>query len=180
MADFMDVFISRRSVRNYRDEAVSEDIVNKILDAVKWSPSWGNTQCWEFVWIKDKRIREQMQAIVGKGNRSTKTIVNAPVLFALCSRLGISGYYKGEKTTKFGNWFMYDLGIVTQSLSLAAENFGLGTVIVGRFDHNKAAEILKLPRGIEIVTLIPMGYPAKKPTAPKRREISEFLHIDSF
>ena len=121
MADFMDVFIRRRSVRNYRDEAVSEDIVNKILEAVKWSPSWGNTQCWEIVWIKDKRIREQIQAIVGKGNRSTKTIVTAPVLFALCSKMGISGYYKGERIAKFDDWFMYDLGIVTQSLCLVAE-----------------------------------------------------------
>ena len=180
MVDFMEVLSRRRSVRSYTEDTVPEHVVKQVLEAVRWTPSWANTQCWEIVRVKDRVIRERLQETMGKGNPATKAIVSAPVLFALCGKLNSSGYYKGAVTTKFGDWYMYDLGIATQSLCLAAESFGLGTVIVGLFDQEKAAEILQVPEGYELVSLIPMGYPAKKPSAPKRREVGEFLHIDRF
>jgi nitroreductase len=83
-------------------------------------------------------------------------------------------------TTKFGDWFMFDLGIATQNICLSAQNFGLGTVIVGLFDHNNARSLLKIPERYELVALIPLGYPAKEPEAPKRREVNEFTHYDTF
>ena len=91
-----------------------------------------------------------------------------------------SGYYKDQVTTKFGDWFMFDLGLATQNLCLAAHDLGLGTVIVGLFDHDKAAEALGLPQGYELVALIPLGYPAKVSSAPKRREISAFVHTEKY
>ncbi len=180
MVDFMEVLSRRRSVRSYTEDTVPDDVVNQVLEAVRWTPSWANTQCWEIVWIKDRAIRERLQETMGKGNPATKAIVSAPVLFALCGKLNSSGYYKGVVTTKFGDWYMYDLGIATQTLCLAAEDFGLGSVVVGLFDQEKAAEILQVPEGYELVSLIPMGYPAKKPSAPKRREVGDFLHTDRF
>ena len=74
----------------------------------------------------------------------------------------------------------FDLGLATQSMCLAAEDRGLGTVIVGLFDQDAVDKFLKLPKGYETVALIPMGVPAHQPSAPKRREIAEFLHIDTF
>ena len=102
------------------------------------------------------------------------------VLLALCGRLNSSGYYKDVVTTKFGDWFMYDLGIATQTLCLAAHKAGLGTVVVGLFDHDRAGKLINLPEGVELVSLIPIGYPAKTGSAPKRREVSEFMHSESF
>lgn len=180
MADFMEVLKERRSVRKYTDKEISEADLNKILDAVKWSPSWANTQCWEIVVVKDSALREKLQGTIGPKNPATKAIVTAPVLLAVCGKLGTAGYYENKVTTKFGDWFMYDLGIATQTLCLAAWNLGIGTVVVGLFDHDKTREILKVPDGYEVVSLIPMGYPIKQSTAPKRREPSEFTHYDTF
>ena len=75
---------------------------------------------------------------------------------------------------------MFDLGIATQSLCLAAHGLGLGTVIVGLFDHDKAAEAVGLPEGYELVAMTPLGYPGKTPPPPKRREIDDFIHQDKF
>jgi nitroreductase len=63
---------------------------------------------------------------------------------------------------------------------LTAHGLGLGTVVVGLFDHNRAKETLGVPEGYEVVALIPMGYAAKDSGAPKRREISEFTHYEKF
>ena len=78
------------------------------------------------------------------------------------------------------DWFMFDLGLATQTLCLVAHSLGLGTVIVGLIDHDKVKKILNVPDGYEVVALIPVGYPAQKPSAPKRREISEFMRYDTF
>jgi len=180
MADFAEVLKERRSIRNYEDTPVAEDVLDQVLDAVKWSPSWANTQCWELIVVKDPGLKAKLQGAMPSTNPACKAIVGAPVLIALCGKLKSSGYYKDAATTKFDDWFMFDLGLATQTLCLAAQNAGLGTVITGMFNHNQAAEALNVPEGYELVSLIPMGYPARTGSAPKRREASEFTHQDTF
>jgi nitroreductase len=180
MAELMQVLRERRSIRSYLETDVPEELLQRILEAVQWSPSWANTQCWEVIVVRKPEIKQQLQEILSKGNPATKAIVTAPVVLALCGKLQSSGYYKDQVPTKFGDWFMFDLGIATQSICLAARDMGLGTVIVGLFDHDKAKNILRVPRQYELVTLIPLGFPAKEPSAPKRRETAEFVHRESF
>lgn len=175
----MDVIKERRSIRHYTDREVPQDMLDQVLEAVQWSPSWANTQCWEIVVVKDPENKEKIKETLGK-NPAAKAMVDAPIVLAVCGKLNASGYYKGEVTTKFGDWLLYDLGIATQSLCLAAHALGLGTVVVGLFDHDRVKEILQVPDGVEVVSLIPLGFPAKGSGAPKRREISEFTHYDRF
>lgn len=180
MGDLVNALLGRRSIRIYEDKPVSEADLDAILEAVKWSPSWANCQCWEIVVVRDAGLKEALQGALPPTNPARKAMVQAPVVLAVCGKLQSSGYYKGQVTTKFGDWILFDLGIATQSLCLRAHDLGLGTVIAGLFDHAKAAEILKVPEGYELVSLIPLGHPGHAPSAPKRREISEFTHHDRF
>ena len=180
MSDLMEIIKERRSIRRYQDQEIPEQDLSQVLEAIRWSPSWANTQCWEVIVIKDSVIKQKLQEVLSTGNPATKAIGEAPVVIALCGKLERAGYKKGEATTKFGDWFMFDLGIATQSLCLAAHNLNLGTVIVGLFNHNKAGDILKVPKDYEVVALVPLGYPAQKGTAPPRRDIDEFTHYDTF
>jgi nitroreductase len=181
MQDLMKIIRERRSVRKYEERDVPEEAVNTLLEAVRWSPSWANTQCWEIVVVRDRAVKEQLQATLPpKGNPAAGAMVQAPVVLVLCAKLKSSGFYKGEVTTKFGEWFMFDLGIACQSLCLAAHALGLGTVVVGLFDHDKAKRVLQVPESHELVVMVPLGFPAKVSAAPNRREIGEFRHENSF
>jgi len=180
MKDLMEIIKERRSIRKYQDKAVTEEQLNQILESVRWAPSWANTQCWELIVVKDPAIKEKLQGTTLVKNPSRKAMVQAPVVLVVCGKLHSSGYYKGQVTTKFGDWFMFDLGIATQNVCLTAYSLGLGTVIIGLFDHNKVKEILSVADEYEVTTMIPIGYPAKEPEVPKRREISEFTHLDKF
>lgn len=181
MAEFLDVIKGRRSIRKYREEEIPDEVLHKVFDAMRWSPSWANTQCWELVVVKKPENKERLQETITKAvNPAFKAVTQAPVVVALCGKLQSSGYYKGEVTTKFGDWIMFDLGIAAQSLCLAAYDLGLGSVIIGRFDHDKAAKAVNLPDGYELVALIPLGYPAKESSPPKRREVGEFVHEEGF
>jgi len=180
MSEIMEAIKERRSIRKYEEKDVPEEVLNSLLEAVRWSPSWANTQCWELIVVKDRTLKEGLKDTILPKNPATNAIIQAPVLLALCGKLKSSGFYKDVVTTKFGDWFMFDLGLFTQTLCLAAQNLGLGTVIVGLLDHEKARSIVKVPEGYELVVLIPLGYPAKISSAPKRREIGEFVHHNTF
>jgi nitroreductase len=181
MSEFLDVIKTRRSIRKYEDRDVPPQALNTILEAVRWAPSWANTQCWEIVIVRDRAVKEQLQATLPpKGNPAAGAMVQAPVVLALCGRLKSSGYYKNQASTKFGDWIMFDLGIACQNICLAAHALGLGTVVVGLFDHDRAKRVLKVPPDVELVAMIPLGFPAKVSSAPNRREIAEFTHPDTF
>lgn len=170
---------SRRSIRKFQDKEISQDMLTALFEAVQWSPSWTNCQCWELIHVKDKDLRLKIQETMIK-NPATKAIVEAPVLLAVCGKKSVSGFYNGMAATKYGEWMMYDLGIATQSLCLAAHSLGLGTVIVGLYDHERVQQILNVPEGYDQVALIPVGYPAKEPSAPQRRNIADFVHTNTF
>jgi nitroreductase len=181
MTEFMDIVRGRRSIRKYEAREVPAEALNTILEAVRWAPSWANTQCWELVIVQDRAVKEQLQAALPpKGNLASGAMVQAPVVLALCGKLKSSGYYKDQVTTKFGDWFMFDLGIACQAICLTAHALGLGTVVVGLFDHDQAKAVLQVPQGYELVAMIPLGFPAKISSAPNRREIGEFTHQNSF
>lgn len=180
MSDMMGIIRERRSIRRFQEKDIPEEVLTNVLEAARWAPSWANTQPWEIVVVKDQSIKEHIQETVSPRNPSSLAIINAPVLLVICGRLKKSGYYKDSYPTKFGDWFMYDLGLATQNLCLAAHNSGLGSVIVGLFDHDKVGEIIKLPQEHEVVVLVPLGYPDQNPSPPKRRERSEFVHHDTF
>jgi nitroreductase len=180
MTELISIIKERRSVRNYENKTISDEVLNKVLESVQWTPSWANTQCWEIVVVTDQSIKGKLQEIISPKNPATKAITSAPVVLAICGKLKTSGFYKDQAVTKFGDWFMFDLGLATQNLCLTAHHLGLGTVIVGLFDHDKAKPILNIPDSHELVVLIPMGYPAKVSKSPKRKEISEFIHNNTF
>lgn len=181
MAELFDLIQNRRSVRKYEDKQIPENLLNQVLEAGRWAPSWHNFQCWEVVVVKDQAIKKKLQdAMPAKGNPATKAIIQAPVVLGVCAKMESSGYYKGASTTKFGDWMMFDLGLFTQNICLTAHDLGLGTVIVGLYNHDQAKTAIDVPAGYELVVLIPLGYPAKQPTAPPRKQIKEFVHENTF
>ena len=176
--DLMEAIVGRRSLRKYRSEAVPESALQTVLEAVRFAPSWANTQCWEVIVVKDLKIRTDLTAALPKGNPGLASMTEAPLLLVLCGKKGVSGYYKGQAATVKGDWLMFDTGIAMQNLCLAAHALGLGTVVIGLFDHKKVEEILGVSPGVEVVAMTPLGYPVTGGSAPKRKEISEFVFYE--
>ena len=180
MSNLMSIIKERRSIRKYQDKDVPEERLQQVLESVRWAPSWANTQCWEVIVVKDQERKERLKATLSETNPARNAVVQAPVVLVLCGKLERSGYYKGQTSTKFGDWFMFDLGLATQTLCLTAHDLGMGTVIIGLLDHDKAREVVGVPGDSELVALIPLGYPAKTSAAPTRREVREFAHYETF
>jgi nitroreductase len=178
--DVLEAIKGRRSIRKYKPDPIPEEVFRALMEAVRWSPSWANTQCWEVIVLKDPSVRSELATALPKGNPALPSMTDAPLILVLCAKKGISGSYKGQVVTAKGDWLMFDTGIAMQSLCLAAYSLGLGTVVVGMFDHKKAEEILKVPQDVEVVAMTPLGYPAAGGSTPKRKDISEFVFSDRY
>ena len=180
--DVLEAIKTRRSIRKYKDTPVPEDVLNTVLEAARWAPSWANTQCTKYVVVRDPAAKAKLAEMVNKGNPSTEALKTAPIVIVACAELRKSGYYKGEAVTDKGDyWFMFDVGIAMQNLALAAHELGLGTVHVGHIpDSKKLGELLDLPEGIVAVEMTPLGYPAAKAKAPPRKELSEIVFYEKY
>ena len=177
---------SRRSIRRYKSEDVSEEKVNAVLDAARWAPSWKNTQCWRFVVVRDRdtrvKLSETLGGVRGGSNPSADAVKNAPVLIVVCARMGRSGYDDEKKiaTDKGDYWYMFDTGLAVQNMMLAAHSLGLASVAAGLFDAPKAGGILGVPGDVKVVMLVPLGYPDETPGTPRRKEIAEIASREKY
>jgi nitroreductase len=170
----------RRSVRKFKMEDISSKDLEEIMEAVRWAPSWKNTQCWDVVVVRDPERKKALAETLPQTNPARGAMTDAPIVLAVCAKKGVSGFDKGELGTNKGDWFMFDSGLAVQNLCLRAHSLGLGTVIVGLFDAPKADALLKLPQDRCVVVLLPLGFPAKPPTGSRRKEISEFLRHETY
>ncbi len=173
--ELMDAINTRRAIRRIKSDPISEDALNTVLTAIQMTPSWANTQCWEVVAVRDQAVKEQLAETLPAGNPALKAMVQAPVVLVMCGKRGLAGFKKGKTTTDKGDWFMFDVGAATQNASLAAHALGLGSVVVGLFDAAKAGEIVGVPDQVSVVAFLPLGYPERVPTAPKRKDLKEFV-----
>lgn len=180
--DTFEAIYKRRSVRQYRDTPVTDEVLARVLDAARWAPSWANTQCTRYVVVKDPATKALLAETVNRGNPATEAMKQAPLVIVACAELGKSGYYKGVIVTDRGEqWFMFDVGIAMQNLALAAQALGLGTVHVGYIpDSKKVDRILDLPDGVVSVEMTPLGYPASEAKAPPRRELADIVFYEKY
>ena len=111
---------------------------------------------------------------------NTKIMEGAPVLVVMTMVTGRSGFEKDGSfsTSKETHWQSFDAGIAAQTFCLAAHDLGLGSVILGVIDEAAIKGILNIPEEEEIAALIPLGYPAEEPKAPRRKAVEELLTVD--
>ena len=166
----------RRSIRKYKNEKVSHEVVEKIVEAASMAPSWKNTQIARYVVIEDEGMLEKIAAEC-TNDFNAKTIRSAAALVAVTIIKNRCGYERdGSFTTVKGDsWQMFDAGIASEAFCLAAYEQGLGTVIMGIFDQQEAADLLEIPENQDLIALIPIGYPAEAPVAPKRKPVTDLL-----
>jgi nitroreductase len=179
--ELLEAILKRRSVRKFTEDAVTDEELRQIFEAVRWSPSWANMQVWEFIVVRDKSTIEKVVSTYTDKNPATKCSLAASALIVACAKTGISGCYDGQETTSIHNWYMFDLGLAVQTLCLRAHELGLGTVVVGLMNHEACKKVLSVPDGHEVVAVIPIGKSTVPPReGPPRKSISEIVYINTF
>ena len=169
MMEVYEAIRARKSVRSYRDESVPQDVLERVLDAARRAPSAKNLQEWRYVVARDAETRRRLaEAASGQ-----MFVEQAPIVIACCAETNHRRMRCGFES------FTIDVAIATDHLTLAAAAEGLGTCWIGSFDPDRVRDILGIPEGIEVVELMPLGYPQDASVVEKRRlPLEEIVHYD--
>jgi nitroreductase len=164
--DVLEVIKGRRSVRKYKQEPISDDQLNQILEAGRWAPSRGNSQPWKFVVLKDKQVIGELAEAIPNG----RFLAEAP--------LGIA-VVVDPKSSKHPE---QEAAAAIQNMLLAAHSIGLGTCWIsvhGTDCEQKAKQILLIPEEEIFVSVISIGYPAEAPEKG-RKKLDEITFNDKY
>ena len=167
----------RRSIRKFTGQVIEHSILEEVIETASYAPSWKHSQTIRYIAIEGELKNRIGSECTSSFPNNGAIICNAPLLIAVTVIKGRCGYERdGSFTTHRGDtWQMFDAGVASEAFCLAAFEKGLGTVIMGIFDEDKIVDLLEIPEDRELVALIPVGYPAEEPVAPKRKPVSDLL-----
>lgn len=163
ISGILETIYTRRSIRKYKPELVTEEKIEVILKAGMYAPSAGNQQPWHFVVIKD---RELLDTIPGF-HPHAQMLRTANCAILVCADI---------KSEKHKGMWIQDCSACTQNILLAAHSFGIGSVWLGIYPREERMsgiiQLLNLPEHIVPFSLISLGYPAENPVQPDRYDVS--------
>jgi nitroreductase len=145
--DFYDRIIGLRALRSFRNDPLTDDDLDRLLEAARWTGSSKNLQNWSFVVVDG----DQKERVAECGN-FTDPMRNAPIAIALVEEAG--GYE-------------FDTGRVAQNLMLAADALGIASCPITLHREESVATVLDLPEGTRCRYAIALGYPGTD-VAPAR------------
>jgi nitroreductase len=160
---------TRRSVRRFRQDDVSSETIEGILELANWAPSAGNFQSRDFVVVRDAAMRRAL----ARAALDQEFLAEAPVVVVVAANF--------ERVARYGRrgrdlYAIQDAAAATQNLLLAAHLRGLATCWVGAFDEEAVRHLLDLPPRARPVALVALGTPAEWPEAPDRLKTAEYVH----
>ena len=165
--------MTRTSIRNYTDQAISADTIETLLRAGMAAPTAVNKQPWHFVAVTDK---EKLSGLA-TANPNAGMAAKAPLAIVVCGDM--------TKALEGGGraFWIQDCSAATENILLAAHALGLGAVWTGTYPNEErvaaVSEVMKLPEYIIPLCTIVIGYPAESP-APKDKWKPENISYNEF
>lgn len=181
----IDVIHSHRSIRAYKPDPVSDDLIKLIVAAGQRASTSSNMQLTTAVVVKDAERRAKLAELCGNQDQ----IRQAPVFIAWCAdryRLDVACQEQGytQDTSSLETFLVaaVDVGIFMQTATIAAESLGLGMCYIGAIRNNPAdvIELLGLPQHVFPISGMVLGYPNADPIHRPRLALDAVLHWEQY
>lgn len=179
--EFYNLVRQRQSTRAFdTSRTVDREIINRILEAARLSPSACNAQPWHFVVVDEPELKNKVAdaasaRLLGM-NHFTK---QAPVhIIVVEEKVNLSSGIGGVIKDK--HFAFVDIGIAATHICLAAEAEGLGSCILGWFAETKIKKLLNIPDNRRIILDIIIGYPAQPLREKKRKSADEVISYNTY
>ena len=164
----IEAILTRRSIRKYTADKVSDEMVEKLLEAAMAAPSAGDQQPWHFIVIRDRATLDEIPRL----HPYAQMVKEAPVAIVVCG---------DTRSVKYKAYWPQDCAAATQTLLLAAHACGLGAVWCGVYPKEERMhpfrELLGIPEGVFPFSLIAVGHPDEKKQPADRVDTSR-VHVE--
>ncbi len=161
----LDLIRTRRSVRSFAGTEVSDETVEKVLEAGRWAPSGMNNQPWRFAVIRDRDLKDRVSRLT----RYRGIVQGADTLIAVFMDAK-AGYHRTKD--------IQAIGACIQNMLLAIHGLGLGGVWLGEIlrSGGELRALLGAPVDYELMAVIALGYPADKSLQrPERKDLASLV-----
>ncbi|HXQ90645.1 MAG TPA: nitroreductase family protein [Acidimicrobiales bacterium] len=194
MEDVFEVVHRQRACRSFADRPVEDDTVEQVLEAATFAPSAENKQPWVFVVVRDAQRRGAIGALTRQawegGGRAHSEGRLSPALLADVDSGAIGGVAGAPVLvvvggdTRLGDRRVLEASVfpAIQNLLLAATALGLGSSLttLPLMFGAELASIIELPTEVLPMAVVPLGWPARPLSPPRRRPVSEKAYRESF
>ena len=203
--DVSEVIRTRRSIRKFKPDTISDEKIKLLLESARFAPSGTNTQPWRFIVVKDDDTKTKLQ----KAAHNQRHVKRAPVIIVCCADLKAfkefpvrvdeliaSGalpertrdvfipYLKKGLDTVTKDALMVaaaaNLAIAVEHIVLQAVEIGLGTCWIRWYEDEKVKEILDMPEHIEVMALLPVGIPDEDPSPRPRLSLDKIVFSEKY
>jgi nitroreductase len=163
----MEVFDAVRTllaVRGYQDKPIPEAVVRRIVEAGRLTGSGMNRQPWHFIVVRERETLRSLGAVASSGSY----VAQAPLAIVVAT----------DKT----RFAVSDASRAIQSMLLTAWADGVGSNWVGFGGLEKAKPLLDVPAGLEVLAILPFGYPTRPVGRGKkqRKSLREVAHLERY
>lgn len=174
----------RRAYRSLEPVEITMELIHDLSKVTQISPSCGNTQPWNFVFVHDQDKLNELFTVLSEGN---KWVEKASMIIAVFS--------KPELDCMIGDrlYYLFDTGMATAMLILRATELGLVAHPIAGFKEGRAKEILEIPKEMRLITLIIIGKHSKdinsvlsdsmklgEKQRPPRKELKDFVFRNKY
>lgn len=155
---------TRRSVRKYKPEPISDKDLKKILEAAQLAPSAGNKQPWKFVVVRDEEMKGKLAEVA----RKQLWIAEASVVIAALAM-------DKKDPSIYERWVEKDVMIAVEHMVLASWELGFGTCWIGAFEQEGVKDLLDIPEEMTVISLLPIGVPNQELLQKGRKNFDEIF-----
>ncbi|MDO4790239.1 MAG: nitroreductase family protein [Porphyromonas sp.] len=180
--DIYTLIKDRKSHRKYDpDFEIPDDVIARIVEAGRLSPSACNGQPWHFIVVKDRELRRgvsgALRSSLAPGMNKFAENCSAFIVVVRERTNVASGIGAVIKNTDYSS---FDIGIAVGFLTLAAEHEGLGSCIIGWLDKNKIRTLLNIPKGKDVPLVVALGKSNDKISQRRRKPEQEVISWDMY
>jgi nitroreductase len=159
--EVLEAIRTRRSIRRYKKEPVSPELVEKLLDAGRWAPSSSNSQPWEFIVITDPEVKKRISRSFVLGC----FLCEAPLAIAV-----VVNPWQTACPVQDGTLAAY-------AIWLTAHALGLGACWINPNISGIIKKILDIPATKKLICILSIGYLAESPVHA-RRKLQDFVYFE--
>jgi len=163
--DALEAIRERRSIRKYKPDAIPKEMLEQLVDAGRLAATARNEQPWEFVVVTDKEVLKKLGGLADHG----PFIADAAACIAVFC--------------KDGKYYLEDGCAATENILIAVAALHLGACWVAGDKKPycpAVAELLGVPEGYRLISLLALGYEVEPTPVKKKRELSDVIHWEKF
>ncbi len=185
MDNIFKLLSSHRSIRKYKPDPISDELLNNILNSARQAPTSSNLQAYSIIVVRDPIKKKVLSTLCG----DQPWVERCPVFLAICPDL-----YRLDKVARMRDYSMndkyieifivavVDAALVAQNILVAAEASGLGVCMIGGIRNNpdEVSKVLKLPEKVFPLMGICLGYPDHDPMVKPRMLPELIIHQEEY